>query len=59
MTECVVRKDSAFFDGLEQRQHEIARNAEDFAGAVSFQAVQQRCGQREHWSLGVVGFLSI
>ena len=42
----VVREDPAVLDHLEERQHEIARDPEDFAGAVVLQALQQ--GRREH-----------
>ena len=46
VAERVVRKDPAFLDHLEERQHEIARDAEDLAGAVVLQTLQQ--GRGEH-----------
>src|SRR6185503_364972 len=42
----VVRKDPAVLDHLEEWQHEVARDPEDFAGAVVLQGLQQ--GRREH-----------
>ena len=48
MTEREVRKHIAFLDDLEERQHEIARDTENFPGAVSFQAFEQSGGKRRH-----------
>ena len=48
MAQRVVRQDPAFLDHLEQRQHEIARDAEDLAGPVILQPVEQRGGERRH-----------
>ncbi len=50
MAQRVVRQDPALLDHLEERQHEVARNAEDLARAVVLEALQQRyrqCGHRE------------
>ncbi len=44
----VVRENPALLDDLEERQHEIARNPEDFAGAVVLEALQQRGRERGH-----------
>jgi len=44
----VVRQDSALLDDLEERQHEVARNSEDFTGAVVLQALQQCGRERGH-----------
>ena len=46
-----IRQDVAFFDDLEQRQHEIAGNAEDLAGAVILQRGEQSMGKRGHRSV--------
>jgi hypothetical protein len=44
----VVRQDSALLDDLEKGQHEVARNSEDFTGAVILQALQQCGRERGH-----------
>jgi hypothetical protein len=44
MTQFVMRQDARLLDGLVERQHEIAGDAEDFAGAMRLQRAQQnRC----------------
>jgi len=53
MAQRVAGQNAAFLDHLEERQHEVAGDAENFARAVVFQAVQQRgaesrCTRRAH-----------
>ena len=48
MAQRVMRKNAALLDDLEERQHEIAGNPENFAGAVVLEALQQRGGERRH-----------
>src|SRR5262249_39152272 len=45
----VVRQDRAVLDDLEERQHEIARDAEELARAVGLQGVEERGGNRRLW----------
>src|SRR5262249_3407751 len=52
VAERVVRQDLRLFDRLVERQHEVARNAEDFPGAVLLQAVEQRGRERGHAACG-------
>lgn len=49
MAQRVVREDPALLDHLVERQHEIAGDAEDFAGAVVLQTLQQ--GDGEHGAI--------
>ena len=48
MAQREVRQDVAFLDDLEQRQHEVAGNAEYLVGAVIFQGLEQSGGKRGH-----------
>jgi hypothetical protein len=41
-----VRQDRALLDDLEERQHEVARDAEQLSGAVVLQAAQERGRER-------------
>jgi hypothetical protein len=43
-----VRKDAALLDHLEERQHEIAGDPEDFTRAMALEALQQRSRERRH-----------
>jgi hypothetical protein len=45
-----VREDPAFLNDLEERQHEIAGNSEDFPRAVIFEPLQERGGEGRHLS---------
>ena len=48
MAEGELRQDAGLFDHLVERQHEIARDAEDLPRAVILQALEQRGGERGH-----------
>ena len=48
VAECEMRKDAAFLDHLEQRQHEIAGNPEDFACAMVLESLQERGRESRH-----------
>jgi hypothetical protein len=45
-----MRENAALFDHLVERQNEVARDAEDFPGAVVFQALQERVCELGHFS---------
>jgi hypothetical protein len=48
MAQRETRQDLAFFDDLEQRQHEIAGDAENLTGTVIPERRQQRMSKRRH-----------
>ena len=43
-----IRKNVAFFDDLEERQHEITRDAKNLPGAVVLEAFKQSVRERGH-----------
>jgi hypothetical protein len=46
MAERVIRQDAALFDDLEERQDEIAGNAEDLFCAMVLEGLEQRGAER-------------
>ena len=59
MAQREIRQDIAFFDDLEQRQHNIAGNAENFVSAAVLQRRQQSMSKRWHGSVLGSRFLAL